>query len=100
MRRNDEVYIHNDVRAWATWDHCSIYARIQEEEQAKNIAKGKRKKTWTGWKPKTDEQTLEFRKKVMEKNDDTEDELATIQRNIETAAGKVAHHTKAEREKS
>ena len=56
------------------------------------------KKKWTGWKPKTEEQTVEF-KKVMEKNEGTEDDLDTIQRNIETAAGKVAHHTKSEREK-
>ena len=21
MRRNGEVYIHNDVRTWSTWDH-------------------------------------------------------------------------------
>ena len=41
---------------------------------------------------------MEFRNKVMKKNEDTEEELATVQRNIETAAGKVAHHTKAERE--
>ena len=40
---------------------------------------------------------MEFRKKVMEENDDTEDDLAAVQRNIETAAGKVAHHTKAVR---
>ena len=42
---------------------------------------------------------MEF-KKMMEKNDDTEDDLATVERNIETATGKVAHHTKAERKKS
>ena len=34
----------------------------------------------------------------MKKNDDTGDDLATFQRTIETAAGEVAHHTKAERE--
>ena len=42
---------------------------------------------------------MELRKRVMEKNDDTEDDLATVWRNIEIAAGEVAHHTKAEREK-
>ena len=35
----------------------------------------------------------------MEKNKDTEDDLATTQRNIEIAATKVAHHSKAERDK-
>ena len=72
---------------------------MQEEEQATHFAKGKRKKKWTGWKPKTDEQTMEFQNKVIEKNDDTEYDLATIQRNIENAAGEVAHHTKAEKQK-
>ena len=27
MRRNDEVYIHNARRLWATWDHCPFFAR-------------------------------------------------------------------------
>ena len=31
-RRDVEVYICNDVRTWATWDHYAIYARIQNEE--------------------------------------------------------------------
>ena len=35
----------------------------------------------------------------MEKYDDTEDHLVAIQRTFGNAAGKVAHHTKAEREK-
>ena len=35
----------------------------------------------------------------MEKNDYAGDDVATNQRNIETAAGEVTHHTKAEREK-
>ena len=89
--------IHNDERTWATWDHDSLYARIQEEGQTNNFKKEERKK-WAGWKPKTDEQTMEF-KKVMQKYEGTEDDLAAIQRSIENAAGKVAHHTKAEGEK-
>ena len=65
--RDDEVYMCNDVRAWATCNHYSFYARIQEEEQTESFPKGKRKrKKWTGWKPKTDEQKHEFRKNVME----------------------------------
>ena len=38
---------------------------------------------------------MEFRKKVMKKNEGIEDVLDTIQKNTESAAGKVAHHTKA-----
>ena len=63
-----------------------------------NVLSGTRKKKkWTGWKSK-EEQSVEFNKKVMEKNEGTEDDLDTIQRNIETAAGMVAPHTKSERE--
>ena len=68
----------------------TIYVRIQEEELTTIFAKGKIKKKWTGWRPKTDEQTQEFRKNVMEKNFDTEDDIATTQKNIETVAGEVA----------
>ena len=28
MRRNDEIYIHNERRLWATWNHHPIFARI------------------------------------------------------------------------
>ena len=95
MRRNDED-IHNDGRLWATWDHYPVYARIQEAGRSKILQKGKKK--WIGWTPKAEMQAVEFRKKVMEKYDDTEDDLAAIQRTIENAAGKVARYTKAERE--
>ena len=42
----------------------------------------------------------EFQKKVMQGGEDKIDEdLATVQETVETAAGNVAHHTQAEREK-
>ena len=76
-----------------------FFARRQEEEQIERFPKGNRKKKWTGWKPKTDEQRIEFRKKVMVYGDDKIDEdLTTIQKAVETAAGKVAHLSKADRE--
>ena len=65
-RRDDDVYMCNDVRTWATWDHHPFYVRIQEEERTESFSKGKRKKKWTGWRPKTDERNVEFRKNVME----------------------------------
>ena len=34
MRRNDEIYIHNEGRLWATLDHFPIFARVQEEAHA------------------------------------------------------------------
>ena len=63
MRRDDEIYILNDERTWTTWNHYAIHARIQEEEQTNNFTMEKRQKKWTGWKPKTDEQTMEFSEK-------------------------------------
>ena len=35
MRRNDEVYIHNERRLWANWDHYLIVARKREEAHTK-----------------------------------------------------------------
>ena len=59
--------------------------------------KGKRKKKWTGWKPKTDEHTIEFSKRVVEKYDDKSDEdWVTFQKTIEIAAGEVAHQQRNE----
>ena len=37
-RRDDDVYICNDVR---TWDHYAICARIQDEEQTTNLCERK-----------------------------------------------------------
>ena len=71
----------------------------RKKSNQKTIAKGKRKKMWTGWKPKNDVHKFEFRRKVMEKDGDKFDEdLITFQKTVETAAGKVAHCTEAERE--
>ena len=29
---SNQVYIHNDVKLWSTWDYHFIYATIQEED--------------------------------------------------------------------
>ena len=39
MRRDDEMNIHNEERMWATWNHCSISSRIQEEGRTNNFKK-------------------------------------------------------------
>ena len=67
--------------------------------ETESFPKRKRKKKWTGLRTKTDEQKLDFKKKVVEGGEDkTQENLAVIQKTHEAAAGKVAHHTKAERE--
>ena len=83
-----------------SWDHCPLYARIQDGRDAEQIIKKrKRKKNLFGWAPKTVEHKIEFTKKIKETDGRGVDEhLTTIQKNIEFAAGKVAHCTKAERQ--
>ena len=97
MRRNDEVYVHNAGRLWATWDHYPIFARIEEEPHVKVFQK--RNKKWTCWKPTTEEQLLLFKREVMENERDTEADLCTAQKNIENAAKKIQHRTNAQKEK-
>ena len=41
----------------------------------------------------------QWNSKKVEKNEGTEDDLDIVRRNMETAAGKVVRHTKAERGK-
>ena len=94
MRGNDEIYIHEEGRLWATWDHYPIFARIQEEAPQLFC---KKKKKVDKWKPKTEEQSLKFKKEVMKKNGSIED-LAGVRKNTENAARKPAHQTKARRE--
>ena len=95
VSKKNELYFHNDVRTWATWFQYPFWQGCR----TKNKKSERGKKKWTGCKPKTDEQTIEFRNRVLEKNDDkTEDDLVTLHKTIETAAVEVAHHTKTERE--
>ena len=52
-----------------------IYARIQEDEICSEFCfEKKRKKKWTGWRPKTDEQKNDFKKKVMQNGEEKIDE--------------------------
>ena len=92
MRRNDEIYIHNARRKWATWDHHPIFAWTQEEPHIKVFQKSDKK--WTGWRPTTEDQLMHFKKKVMKKGGDKEENLST-----ENALKKVQHRTNAQKEK-
>ena len=58
-------------------------ARILDEEQTESFPKGKRKKKWTGWKPKTDERKIGFRKKVMENGDDNMCKYSQLHMSVE-----------------
>ena len=60
MRTNDEIYIYNGGRLWATWDHYPICATREEDAHKKN-QRGNKK--WTGWKPITVEHSLKFKKR-------------------------------------
>ena len=77
------------------WGHYPIYAEIQEYEAPNYFSARRRRKKWTGWRPKNDEAKIEFQKTVMGKEDDKQEEnLGTLQKDIEENAGKVAHGTK------
>ena len=39
MTRNDDIYIHNAGRLWATLDNYPIFARIHEEPHTKVFQK-------------------------------------------------------------
>ena len=60
--RNDDAYIYNGVKLWDSWDHCLVYARIQEGESARNFPEKKRKK-WTGWSRRQKRKKLNSRNK-------------------------------------
>ena len=86
MRRNDEIYNHNEGRLWATWDHYHIFARTQEEAHTSIFQR--RNKKWTGWKPITEEQSLKFKKEVMKKTIELKKILQQYRRTSRTRQGR------------
>ena len=77
---------------------------MTQEDDEQNFflrKKEKKRKGYAGWRPRDDEAKTEFKKATMCKKDDDEKEgeLETIQRSIEEAAKKIAHTTRAERQK-
>ena len=60
MRRNDEIYIHNARRLWATWDHYHNFREYKKKHTQKSSPT--RNKKWTRWKPITEEQSVKFKK--------------------------------------
>ena len=64
------VYIHKDVRSWATWDHYPIYSRVEDDEH-KKCRKGRERRNGPDGNLRPLSKTFESKKKkVMEKNDD------------------------------
>ena len=91
--------MHNDVTTCDSWDHYPMYAAIQKHEASKNFLARRRRKKWTGWRPKNDEATIEFQETVMNKeNEGHEENLETIQKSTEEAAGSVALTTNIDRD--
>ena len=45
-------------------------------------------KTWTGWEPITEEQSVKFKKEVMINNDGVEENFATIQKTPRARPGR------------
>ena len=76
---------------------------IQENDE-QHFFKNKKErwsKGYAGWKPIDDEARTAFKEATICKKDDDhqEDDLDKIQNSIENAAKKIAHTTKAERQK-
>ena len=99
MRRDDEIFNYNEGRLWATWDHYPIHARILEDVNTNKFTKEERKRRGLVGKRKQKSNHWNSKKVMMKKNKGIEDAVGTVQRTSENAAGKVAHHTNAGREK-
>ena len=57
---------------------CAV---IQEDEVSNYFTARRRKKKWTGWRPKDDEAKIEFQKAVMRREDEKQEEnLGTIEK--------------------
>ena len=53
------TYILNEVKLSITWDHCPVYATIQEDYGHGYFAQQKKKKGWAGWRPSTEDAKLD-----------------------------------------
>ena len=59
--KSDEAHINNVVKMSDSRDHYPICAVIQDDE-ASNYFSARRRKKWTGSRPKDDEAKIEFQK--------------------------------------
>ena len=78
-RRNDEIYIHNERRLWATWHHY-LHFRENRRRTTCQCLFQKRYKKWTGWKPTTEEQLIRFKKGSHEKTRETQKKISRLHR--------------------
>ena len=61
--KSDETCIYNDEKLWDSTDHYPIFTVIQQYEASKYFSARRRKKKWTGCRPKkTTKQKLNSRK--------------------------------------
>ena len=99
-----QAYIHKDVKSWSTWDHYPVYAVIQEDDEQNFFPRKRERKREKDMQ--VGDQGMTRRRQSSKKlrcakkdGDEKEGELDTIQRSIEEAAKKIAHTTRAERQK-
>ena len=76
------------------------YLRENTRRTTRQSLSKKRNKKWTGWKPTTEPHVNAFQKGSGENAGNKEEHLSTVQKNIENAAKKIRHRTKAQREKA
>ena len=72
--KSDEACINNDVKIWDSWEHYPICAVIQQYEASNDFSARRRKKKWTGWRPKDDEANIESQRAVMRREDEKQEE--------------------------
>ena len=90
--RCDGTRICNDNKAWATWDHFPIHARICEDYSDVPLRR-RRKKNWCGRRPRSKEQK-EYMRKLLKDKEGSLNDLYVDPEQIEEAARKIAHFTK------
>ena len=77
-----------------------MYATVQKDEGQGHFAQPKKLKEWAGWRPSTEDEQIEFEKKVTGTNGaENQDSLAVIPKHIEETAKSISHTTKSTRQK-
>ena len=66
----------------------TLYLREYRKKHTHTKVFQKKYKTWTGWEPITEEQSVKFKKEVMINNDGVEEDFATIQKTPRARPGR------------
>ena len=80
----------------STWDHCPVYAVVQDGNEEEWCAVEEEK--WTEWRPCNDEQNQNSKDFLMQRGDEEQvKSLSTNQKSIETATERLHTHSTKKR---